>query len=138
MERRLSGEYEFRNLMFELDFFINYDEIKEKRRKKTEASKKEGVADMNQSANKEKDKVSKEDVGKGMGEPKFQHVLEDEVEVDGELYHVQIDKRVLDEIEEAEIDSLIQEATSDLLEIVKEDDFDHKEIIVDWLDDMLI
>ena len=66
--RRLSGEYEFRNLMFELDFFINYDEIKEKRSKETEASKKEGVADVNESADKEKEKVSKEDVGKGMGE----------------------------------------------------------------------
>ena len=30
---------------------------------------------------------------------------------------------------------MIQEATNDLLEIVKEDDFDHKEIVVDWLDD---
>ena len=97
--RRLSGEYEFRNLMFELDFLLNYDEIKEKRSKETEVSNKEGVADVNQNVDKEKEKVSKEDVGKGMGEPEFQHVLEGEVEVDNELYHVQIDKRVLDEIE---------------------------------------
>ena len=56
--RRLSGEYEFRNFMFELDFLLNYDEIKEKRSKETEASKKEGVADVNQK--------------EGMGEPEFQ------------------------------------------------------------------
>jgi hypothetical protein len=84
--RRLSGEYEFKNFMFEFDFLLNYDEIKEKRSKETEASKKEGVAYVNQTDN-EKEKVCQEDVGKVMGEPEFEHVLE----VDGELYHVQIE-----------------------------------------------
>ena len=82
--RRLSGEYEFRNLMFELDFLINYDEIKEKRSKETEASKKEGVEDVNQTVDSEKEKVSQEDVRKGMGEPGLEHVLEGELEVQGE------------------------------------------------------
>ena len=104
------------------------------------------MANVNQTFDNEKKKVSREDVGKGLGEPELKHVLECELEVFGELYHVQIEEDCLDEqayygpIKEAEIDSLIQEATIDLLETFKEDegkedDFFLIEIEEDFLDE---
>lgn len=54
----MSGEYEFKKILFEMEFLINYDEIKKKRSKDTEASQKEGLADVNQVVDNKKEKVS--------------------------------------------------------------------------------
>ena len=55
------------------------------------------MADVNQTFGNEKEKVSQEDVRKGMGEPELEQVLEGDSDVQGELYHFQIEEDFLDE-----------------------------------------
>lgn len=93
--KRLSSEYEFINILFKIGFLINdgYEQMRDKLSKETEASKEEVVAYMNQTVDKIIEKVSQEDVGKGMGEPELEQSLGGELETGKEdgFFHKEIE-----------------------------------------------
>ena len=55
----MSGKYEFKKILFEMEFILNdgFEQMKEKLNNETEDSEKEVVADMNQNVDNEKEKL---------------------------------------------------------------------------------